>query len=90
MSSVTANLLFYYVVVHVHVLLCIQTCTCICNIQRCCDINFVIDTAWKGVLYGLYSHEPEGGAPRASGCISHIAQTCHAICVVHVYPYFLA
>ena len=26
-------------------------------------MHLVIDIAWKGVLYGLYNHEPEGQSP---------------------------
>ena len=30
---------------------------------HCHNYSYVIDIAWKGVLYGLYSHEPERQSP---------------------------
>ena len=38
---------------------CVCVCVCVCAFA----ISYVIDTAWQGVLYGLYSHEPEGRSP---------------------------
>ena len=29
--------------------------------------EYVIDIAWQGVLYDLYSHEPEGWSPEGEG-----------------------
>ena len=43
----------------------------------------VIDIAWKGVLYGLYSREPEGQSPKDEWLYKPYSTPFHAICVVY-------
>ena len=37
------------------------------SMLRVWHLEYVIDIAWQGVLYGLYSHEPKGRSSEGEG-----------------------